>query len=225
MPGVWLSRRAGEHTHMATWIGTSGWHYSDWCGTVYPAQEPASLWFERYAERFDTVEINASSYRLPSEAVVQRWRLQAPDGFRYAAKGSRFTTHNLKIGGERLADSVALVTGRLRGLGDALAVILWQLPPSLRCDVDRLARFVGLLPGWVRHAVELRHPSWYDDRLHGLGEDAYRWDYTAEELQPWAEAVRSAAAAGLDAYAYFNNDHQGHAVRNAETFREMVAAG
>lgn len=146
------------------------------------------------------------------------------------------------------------MTGRLRGLDPTLAAVLWQWPPSLHRDVARLTRFVGLLPADIRHAVEFRHPSWYDDevdallgdagvarvwvsglggpddrgrtadftylRFHGLGEDAYRWSYTEEELAPWAGAV--AEAADDDAFVYFNNDYHGHAVRNAETFRTLV---
>lgn len=146
-------------------IGTSGWHYDDWTGSVYPDGLATSRWFEHYTSLFDTVEINASFYRLPTEKAVAGWADQAPEGFAYAAKGSRFTTHNLKIGGDRLPDSVALVTGRLKPLGDHMPVMLWQLPPNLHFDVDRLARFTGLLPQWVRHAVEFRHPSWNDDAV------------------------------------------------------------
>jgi uncharacterized protein YecE (DUF72 family) len=141
-------------------LGTSGWHYDDWAGLVYPTGLPRARWFAEYATRFDAVEINASFYRLPAETTIEGWRAQAPPGFTYAAKGSRFTTHDLKIGGDRLPSSVTLVTGRLRGLGEHLGVVLWQLPPTLHRDVDRLDRFCGLLPGWTRHALEARHASW-----------------------------------------------------------------
>jgi uncharacterized protein YecE (DUF72 family) len=143
-------------------VGTSGWHYDDWAVHVYPPSLPRSRWFADHATRFDTVEINASFYRLPAETTVAGWRAQAPPGFLYAVKGSRYTTHVLKVGGERLPGSVELVTGRVRPLGPHLAVVLWQLPPTLHVDVPRLQRFVDLLPTWTRHAVELRHPSWDD---------------------------------------------------------------
>ncbi len=141
-------------------VGTSGWQYRDWRGRFYPDDLAQSRWFGHYATVFSTVEINASFYRLPSEAAIRRWRDQAPDGFRYAAKGSRYLTHRLKLGGDRVPDSVALVCGRLGGLGATLDVVLWQLPPQLHVDPERLARFVGLLPAGMRHAVEFRHPSW-----------------------------------------------------------------
>jgi uncharacterized protein YecE (DUF72 family) len=145
---------------MALHLGTSGWHYDDWAHSVYPPGLPRTRWFEHYATLFDTVEINASFYRLPAERTVAGWRDKAPPGFCYAVKGSRYTTHVLKIGGERLPASVELVTGRVRPLADRMPVMLWQLPPQLHVDVDRLARFVALLPRWVRHAVEFRHASW-----------------------------------------------------------------
>lgn len=155
-------------------VGTSGWHYDDWRGIVYPTELPKSAWLEHYATLFDTVELNNPFYRLPTEAAVAGWRDRAPEGFRYAVKGSRFTTHNLKIGGDRLGESVQMVCGRMRPLAGRMVAMLWQLPPNLHVDVERLARFVGMLPDWTRHAVEFRHPSWstaaVDDVLaaHGV---------------------------------------------------------
>ena len=146
-------------------VGTSGWQYADWRGRFYPEGLAQARWFDRYSQEFDTVEINASFYRLPSETTVQGWRRKAPADFRYAAKGSSFTTHRIKIGGDLLPSSVEMVTGRLRGLGPSLDVVLWQLPPNLHRDVPRLRRFLGLLPRDQRHAVEFRHPSWVHDEV------------------------------------------------------------
>lgn len=154
-------------------VGTSGWQYRDWRAVFYPEGMGTSRWFRYYARHFSTVEINASFYRLPTPAAITRWREQAPEGFRYAAKGSRYITHNLKIGGEKLPGSVELGMGRLAGLGSSLAVVLWQLPPQLHRDVGRLDAFLGLLPGGVRHAVEFRHRSWvHEDVFSCL--DAHR---------------------------------------------------
>lgn len=237
-------------------MGTSGWQYADWRGRFYPEGLAQRRWFERYSQEFDTVEINASFYRLPAETTIQGWRAKAPSGFAYAAKGSRFTTHRIKIGGDLLPSSVELVTGRLRGLGPTLDVVLWQLPPNLHRDVARLRRFLGLLPTDQRHAVEFRHGSWLADdvfdalrergaahvwlssaemppdrtrtadfayvRFHGLGDVQYRYDYADAELAPWVEAVQAAGADELDAYVYFNNDYEAHAIRNAMRFRELV---
>ncbi|HEY8003688.1 MAG TPA: DUF72 domain-containing protein [Phenylobacterium sp.] len=141
-------------------IGCSGWTYKDWKGPFYPAKTPDRLLLEHYATCFDTAEINASFYRLPSEQMVEGWTRRPPRGFLFAWKVSRFITHNKKL--NDCADSVALVFGRMAPLGDRLGPALVQLPPMLHRDDDRLARFLDLLPKGGRCTVEFRHPSWYD---------------------------------------------------------------
>jgi uncharacterized protein YecE (DUF72 family) len=141
-------------------IGCSGWTYKDWTGPFYPPGTKDRVRLEYYATRFDTAEINASFYRLPSEAVVEGWARRAPPGFIFAWKASRFITHNKKL--KDCADSVGLVFGRMAALGCHYGPVLIQLPPSLRRDDARLSDFLGLLPPGGRHTVEFRHPSWYD---------------------------------------------------------------
>jgi uncharacterized protein YecE (DUF72 family) len=140
-------------------IGCSGWSYRDWTGAFYPVGTKDAVRLEYYAAWFDTAEINASFYRLPSEAVVAGWARRAPPGFVFAWKVSRFITHNKKL--KDCAESVELVFGRMAGLGDAYGPALIQLPPGLHRDDDRLASFLKLLPRGRRHTVEFRHPSWY----------------------------------------------------------------
>jgi uncharacterized protein YecE (DUF72 family) len=141
-------------------IGCSGWTYMDWKGPFYPPQVKDPERLEYYATRFDTAEINASFYRLPTEAMVEGWARRAPPGFVFAWKVSRFITHNKKL--KDCADSVALVFGRMAPLGDHYGPALIQLPPQLRRNDERLAGFLQLLPQGRRHTVEFRHPSWYD---------------------------------------------------------------
>lgn len=140
-------------------IGCSGWVYRDWVGPFYPAEVKAKDRFAFYASRFGTAEINASFYRLPSEAAVAGWAERAPPGFVYAWKVSRFITHNKKL--KDCEDSVALVFGRMAPLGASYGPALIQLPPQLRRNDDRLAGFLKLLPRARRHTVEFRHDSWY----------------------------------------------------------------
>lgn len=140
-------------------IGCSGWSYKDWTGAFYPAGTKDAGRLEYYAAWFDTAEINASFYRLPSEAAVAGWARRAPPGFVFAWKVSRFITHNKKL--KDCAESVELVFGRMAGLGDAYGPALIQLPPGLHRDDERLASFLKLLPRGRRHTVEFRHPSWY----------------------------------------------------------------
>ena len=148
-------------------VGTSGWIYPSWRGAFYPPRLPQRLWLEHYASRFDTAEINATFYRLPTQATVARWRETTPRDFVFAWKGSRFITHM-----KRLRDaepSLLRVYAPMAALGAKLGPALFQLPPQLPADLDRLETFLALLPTGRRHVVEFRHPSWYaDDVLAAL---------------------------------------------------------
>jgi uncharacterized protein YecE (DUF72 family) len=147
-------------------IGCSGWTYKDWKGPFYPPATPDAKRLEYYASRFDTAEINASFYRLPSEAMVEGWARRAPDGFIFAWKVSRYITHNKKL--KDCADSVALVFGRMAPLGEHYGPALIQLPPQLRRNDQRLADFLALLPKGGRHTVEFRHESWYAPEVFAI---------------------------------------------------------
>lgn len=150
-------------------IGCSGWVYKDWTGPFYPRGTKDRERLEYYATRFDTAEINASFYRLPSEKMVEGWRERAPEGFVYAWKVSRFITHNKKL--NDCADPVALVFGRMAPLAEHYGPALIQLPPQLRRNDERLAGFLELLPKGRRHTVEFRHPSWYDPAVFRILSD------------------------------------------------------
>ena len=147
-------------------VGCSGWVYRHWRGTFYPEGLPQKRWFEHYATQFDTVEINASFYRLPLASTFEGWREKAPPGFRYALKVNRFITHMKK-----LLDCEAEVDRFIalaRPLQDKLGPLLYQLPPSLHRDLPRLDTFLGRLPGDLMHVVEFRHASWYDEEVLAL---------------------------------------------------------
>src|SRR5687767_6204091 len=146
-------------------IGCSGWVYKDWTGPFYPPEVKDRARLDYYATQFDTAEINASFYRLPSEAMVRGWAERTPPGFVFAWKVSRFITHNKKL--KDCADPVALVSGRMAPLGEKLGPSLVQLPPQLRRNDERLADFLRLLPKG-RHTVEFRHPSWYEPAVFAL---------------------------------------------------------
>lgn len=140
-------------------IGCSGWSYKDWRGPFYPPEVKVKDHLAYYASQFGTAEINASFYRLPTEKAVAAWRDSVPDGFVFAWKASRFLTHNKKLNDPK--DSLELIVGRMAPLGDRFGPILFQLPPSLHLDYQRLATFLGLLPKGRRCTVEFRHPGWY----------------------------------------------------------------
>jgi len=139
-------------------IGTSGWHYKHWVGPVYPPRFPASRMFGWYQERFNTVELNNSFYRLPSEAAVNSWRESAPDNFLFAVKGSRYITHMKKL--KDPAAGLEKFFSRLDLLKETLGPVLFQLPPNLDVDAGRLAAFLEALPRWHRYAFEFRNETW-----------------------------------------------------------------
>jgi uncharacterized protein YecE (DUF72 family) len=149
-------------------IGTSGWNYASWRGVLYEPGVPQRRWLERYAEEFDTVELNASFYRLPPVEQFASWKERTPRGFAFAVKGSRFITHVKRLRGAD--EAIATFCEHARALGRKGAVALWQLPPSLACDVERLAAFCQLLPKGRtrRQAIEFRHESWYLPEVYEL---------------------------------------------------------
>lgn len=147
-------------------VGTSGWVYKGWAGTFYPEDLAARDHLAFYASNFNTVEINASFYRLPPESMVCGWRERAPKGFIFALKGSRFITHMKKLKVERA--SIDIFFERAALLKEHLGPILWQLPPNLQFDPDRLDAFLSMLPKRFRYAVEFRHPSWINEQTFDL---------------------------------------------------------
>lgn len=149
------------------WIGTSGWVYKHWAENFYPKDLPKNRHLEFYTRHFPTVEINATFYRLPTETMVNAWSTRAPDGFLYAAKGSRYITHMKQL--VDVESSLQHYFDRIGGLADNLGPILWQLPPHLKKDLSRLEQFLQQLPhDLYQHAIEFRHPSWIDDETFSL---------------------------------------------------------
>jgi uncharacterized protein YecE (DUF72 family) len=147
-------------------IGCSGWNYAHWKELLYPGL-PARLWLDRYAELFDTVEVNTTFYRLPLRSSVERWVEQSPEGFLFAVKMSRYITHvkrltDLGPGLEKFYERIAPLAGSPK-----LGPVLWQLPATFRRDDDRLAAALERLPAG-RHCFEFRHASWFAEEVYGL---------------------------------------------------------
>lgn len=147
-------------------IGCSGWNYDEWRGGLYPQHEPQRRWLELYAERFDTVEVNTTFYRLPARTGVERWVAQTPEGFTFAVKASRYLTHIKRL--TTLADGIPRLYERLEPLIEAgrLGPLLWQLPPNFQRDDRRLDGWLTALPPG-RHTIEFRHPSWFVSAVLG----------------------------------------------------------
>jgi len=233
-------------------IGCSGWQYKHWRGDFYPADLPQSRWFEHYAGVFDTVEINNTFYRLPEGSTFTKWREQAPRGFLYAVKASRFLTHMKKL--KDPEEPLDRFFENARHLASRFGPVLYQLPPRWPIDLERFEHFLAALPARHRHVVEFRDPSWYDDRVYALmerhgvalclhdmqgsaterhvvgrfvyvrfhGWTKYAGRYSDERLDQWADWLAERIGDGCDVFAYFNNDVGGHAPRDAVRLRERV---
>lgn len=142
-------------------IGCSGWNYDDWRGRLYPQHEPPRRWLELYAERFDTVEVNATFYRLPKRDAVAAWVAHTPERFLFAVKASRYLTHVKRL--RDVHDGIARFYEPLEPLIEAgrLGPVLWQLPETFQRDDQRLRDWLAALPQG-RHTIEFRHASWFD---------------------------------------------------------------
>jgi uncharacterized protein YecE (DUF72 family) len=147
-------------------IGTSGWHYKHWRGVFYPQELPSTKWLDYYSQRFHTVEINNSFYRLPSEAAFDAWRDSTPAEFRFAVKGSRYLTHMKKL--KEPDAGLQKFLPRAQRLGAKLGVVLFQLPPFWEVSVERLEAFLQALPRAVRYTFELRNPSWHTAEVYRI---------------------------------------------------------
>jgi uncharacterized protein YecE (DUF72 family) len=143
-------------------IGTSGWHYNDWRGPVYPPRLPAREWLAHLAAELPTVELNNTFYRLPDRPAFEAWAAQVPAGFVFAVKASRYLTHIRRL--RDPDEPVARLLERAEGLGRTCGPFLVQLPPNLTADADALEGTLRAF-GRRRVAVELRHPSWLTDEI------------------------------------------------------------
>jgi len=236
------------------WIGTSGFEYDHWRGEAYPRELPRSRWLEAYAEQFDTVELNATFYRLPAAETFERWGRRVPAGFRFAVKASRYLTHVRRL--REPAEPIERLWTRAARLGGRFGPVLYQLPPRWKPNLERLEAFAAAVPRDHPQAVEIRDRRWYRPdvldvldraglalclhdmpgsvprplpvgpfvylRFHGSGE-RYGGRYPHQRLRAWADRIAAWTGEGLTVWAYFNNDIGGHAVRDADRLRAMVA--
>ncbi|MEO6461468.1 MAG: DUF72 domain-containing protein [Candidatus Eisenbacteria bacterium] len=143
--------------------GTSGFSFKEWKGNFYPGKIAAKDMLRFYAERFSTVEINSTFYRMPNEPVLAGWAEQVPEGFTFALKASKYITHIKRL--VDCAESVARLVQVTSALGSRQGPLLFGLPPNLKLDLPRLEDFLATLPAERRVAIEFRHASWFDDAV------------------------------------------------------------
>jgi uncharacterized protein YecE (DUF72 family) len=228
-------------------VGTSGYSYKEWKGNFYPEDLPAKEMLAYYSRRLPAVEINNTFYRLPQPAMVENWRDQVPDDFRFSIKATQRITHikRLKNCAEEtkyLLETAALLEARL-------GVVLFQLPPNSKKDAERLKDFLVLLPGDQRAAFEFRHESWFDDEVFQLLQakncalvvsdtdekplseiiSTADWgylrlrktNYESNDLVEWMKRVQDQK--WKDAFIFFKHEDEGVGPKLAKQFLELAA--
>ena len=225
--------------------GTSGFSYKEWKGSFYPEKMKEADMLPYYAERFDTVELNNTFYRLPNESTLRTWAERVPAGFRFSLKASRIITHIKRL--NEVADPVEYLYRVTESLGSARGPVLFGLPPNMKQDLDRMRAFLALLPRDVPTAIEFRHESWHDEavfellREHGVALCIAHTDdeetpfvatagwgyvrlrreaYSAEELREWLSRIR--AQEWSEAFVYFKHEDAGVGPRLAREFLDSA---
>ena len=215
-------------------IGTSGYNYPEWRGTFYPEKFPTGKMLPYYAERFSTVEINYTFYRMPNAKTVAGWVAETPAQFSFTLKAPQRITHFARL--RDIGDPLRYFLDTAAGLGPKLGTVLFQLPPNFKKDLDRLGGLLDLIPGGLRCAFEFRHESWLDpavyDRLRAANaalcvadtEDATTpiettadWGYlrlrdqgyTEADLTEWAGKIVALGPSWRDVFVYFKHEEAG----------------
>jgi uncharacterized protein YecE (DUF72 family) len=232
---------------MRVLTGTSGYSYKEWKGRFYPEKMKPAEMLAFYAARFPAVEINNTFYRMPSPELLLAWAAQTPDGFTFVLKAPQRITHQKRLG--EVGADVARFLETSRALGPKLGPLLFQLPPYMKKDLERLQAFLKLLPPEPPAAFEFRHPSWFDDEvrealrargaamcLADTDEEPLaevtatapwgylrlrRLAYSEADLAAWAERVRSQP--WERAFVFFKHEDEARGPEFASTFAARVS--
>jgi uncharacterized protein YecE (DUF72 family) len=219
---------------MTVWVGTSGYNYPEWKGSFYPQKLPTAKMLPYYAERFSTVEINYTCYRMPNEKILAGWSRETPDGFKLTLKAPKRITHDARL--RDCAEPLGLFLRVANTLGAKLGAILFQLPPYFRKDLKVLDAFLETLPAEVCATFEFRHASWLDAEVYArlkarnlalciadsektstpvqmTADYAYfrlrDEGYTPDDIAEWAQTIRAQTAQCRDVYVYFKHEEAG----------------
>ena len=227
-------------------VGTSGYSYKEWKGNFYPEDLPAKEMLSYYSRRLLAVEINNTFYRLPQPSMIENWKEQVPKAFRFSIKASQRITHIKRI--NNVADETKYLLETVALLEERLGVVLFQLPPNMKKDTDRLRAFLDLLTDNTRSAFEFRHDTWFDAEVFELLRakncalvvsdtdekplteiiSTAKWGYlrlrrTAyddHDLVEWMKRVQ--AQKWKDAFVFFKHEDEGVGPKLAAQFIEMT---
>ena len=235
----------GHTDGVDVFVGTSGYNYPEWRGSFYPDKFSTDKMLPYYAERFRTVEINYTFYRIPNEKLLANWAAATPDNFSFTLKAPRRITHDSKL--QRCEDLLQSFCRTARTLGPKLATLLFQLPPTFKKDAAVLKAFTELIPEATRAAFEFRHASWHDAETFDIlrarnlalcvadsekmstpvevtADYAYfrlrDEGYQDADLERWARTVEGLPGVG-HAFVYFKHEEQG---LGPEFARKFIAA-
>jgi uncharacterized protein YecE (DUF72 family) len=230
-------------------IGTSGYNYPEWRGTFYPEKFSTAKMLAYYAERFNTVEVNYTFYRIPTPALLEGWSKGTPDDFTFTLKAPRRITHDSKL--QRVEDLTQTFCKTAATLGPKLGALLFQLPPTLKRDDAVLAQFVEHIPEGTRATFEFRHASWHDDAVFEIlrrrnlalciadsekmstpvvGTADYSYfrlrdeGYQPADVERWGATI-SGLSNGRDAYVYFKHEEQGKGPEFARLLMQSLDIG
>jgi uncharacterized protein YecE (DUF72 family) len=219
---------------MGLWVGTSGYAYPEWRGSFYPEKMQTAKMLPYYAERFPTVEINNTFYRMPNAKLLEGWSAQTPENFRLTLKAPQRITHQKRL--RDCADEVKYFLEVAATLGPKLGAILFQTPPYLRMSLEVLDGFLEMLPAGLVAAFEFRHASWMDadvfSRLRAKGlalcvADSEKFStpveitagyayfrlrdegYQPSDIERWAQTIRDKTAHCSDVFVYFKHEEAG----------------
>jgi uncharacterized protein YecE (DUF72 family) len=233
---------------MSVWVGTSGYNYPEWKGSFYPDTLPAAKMLPYYAERFPTVEINYTFYRMPTEKIVDGWSRATPDRYALTLKAPKRITHDARL--KNCSERVQQFLEAAAILGPKLGALLFQLPPNLKKDVALLDAFLSTFPPHVRAAFEFRHASWFDEEVYAnlrqrgmalciadseklstplvpTGSFGYYRlrdeGYTPDDISRWAEVIRQDAAGGREVFVYFKHEEEGKGPEFARLLIDRLA--
>ncbi|HZP34950.1 MAG TPA: DUF72 domain-containing protein [Methylomirabilota bacterium] len=215
-------------------VGTSGYNYPEWRGSFYPEKFPTSRMLAYYAERFSTVEINYTFYRMPSARTIAAWVAETPEHFSFTLKAPQRITHIARL--RDIADPLRYFLDTAAGLGHKLGPVLFQLPPNFKKDVERLDGLLALLPAGLRCAFEFRNESWLApevyQRLRAANaalcvadteesttplEPTADWGYlrlrdegySEADIAEWASRITALGAQWRDTFVYFKHEEAG----------------
>ncbi|PYS63586.1 MAG: DUF72 domain-containing protein [Acidobacteria bacterium] len=227
-------------------VGTSGYSYKEWKGNFYPEDLPAKEMLSYYSRRLPAVEINNTFYRLPQATMIENWKEQVPDEFRFSIKATQRITHIKRLNNVVEETKYLLDTSGL--LGERLGVVFFQLPPNMKKDSGRLKSFLEFLPSDTRVAFEFRHETWFDDETFDLlrkkdralvvsdtdekplseiiGTAGWgylrlrRTSYNENDLDDWMKRVKDQK--WKDAFVFFKHEDEGVGPKLAARFLELA---